>query len=91
MKPTVQYISQGRGGSVIYEDEQSQLRFYYEFGGGDCVSILFIPSPGEWEAATGRSLAERESILLFLAEQCRNDQVPGGYYKIKEEFIEWYR
>lgn len=91
MQPTLQYLSQGRGGSIVYKDEQSSIRFDYEFGGGDCVSFLFIPTLAEWESATGRSLAERASILQFIAEKCLHDQVPGGYFKIKDAFIEWYR
>ncbi len=91
MHQSLHYISEGRGGSVIYKDEQSSIRFYYEFGGGNCVAFLFLPTSTEWEAATGRPLADRDSILLFVAEQCLKDQVPGGYYKISDDFIELFR
>jgi len=90
MQRSITYSSQGRGGSVIYQDAQSSIRFYYEFGGGNCVAILFIPDMASWEKETGRPIAERDSILDFVARQCLHDQVSSGYFRISDQFIEFF-
>lgn len=85
------YDNQGRGGSVIYRDHISDVRFYFEFGGGDCVAIIFIPADDEWEKETGRSVNERASIIRFVATQALHDQVSNGSFQISEQSIELYR
>jgi hypothetical protein len=89
--PSIQYISDGRGGTVIYADETSSIRIYYEFGANDCVAILFIPTADRWEQETGRALSERNAILHWIAERVCQDQVSQGYYQITDGFIELYR
>lgn len=91
MKQRLEYVSQGRGGSLIYKDNDGQIRFYYEFGGGNCVAIIFIPSEAEWADQTGRPIAERNAILDFIAAQAITDQAPGCYYKISDNSIELFR
>lgn len=91
MQPSLQYQNQGRGGTVVYTDAISSIPFSFEFGGGDCVAIIFIPSPGEWVKNTGRTLDDRETVIRFVAQQCLHDQVSNGYYSISEHFIELHR
>lgn len=91
MKQTLKYASDGRSGRVIYQDVFSELSFYFEFGGGNCVAIIDIPGPKKWEKETKRALADRESIVQFIAEKCRQDQVPDGYYKISDNYIEFFK
>ena len=86
--PKLEYSEQGRDGYVIYKDEISTLKFYYEFGGGNCVVIISVPSASKWESQTKRSLSERETILKFVGEQATKDQVKNGYYQLKEGWIE---
>lgn len=91
MLPSLQYINEGRGGSVIYSDPVSSIRFYFEFGGGDCVAIIFIPSDKNWEKETGRPLAEKEIIVQFVAAMATQEQLGNGRYQVTENFIELYR
>lgn len=90
MKRKISYINQGRYGRVIYSDKVSNLDFYFEFGGGNCVAMINIPAPADWEKETGRNISERDEINRFIAEQAIHDQVPGGYYKIHEDYIGLY-
>lgn len=85
------YVSQGRGGYVVYKDDISEINFYYEFGGGDCVAIIFIPVPAKWMQETKRPLSEREDIISFVASQATRDQVSHGYSKITDLYIEIFR
>ena len=84
----LEYSSQGREGYVVYKDEISTLKFYYEFGGGNCVAIISVPKADKWESQTKRSVSERETILKFVAEQATKDQVKDGYFELKEACIE---
>lgn len=90
MKRQLHYISQGRGGTVVYRDSISTINFDYEFGGGNCVAIIFVPTTDEWVAQTKRPLADREAIIQFVAAQSLNDQVSGGHYKITYNAIELF-
>lgn len=90
MKQQLKYTSEGRSGHVIYKDEVSELSFYFEFGGGDCVAAIDIPDMKNWEKMTNRPLAERENIIAFIAEQSRKDQAPSGHYRISGHSIELF-
>ena len=54
--PKLEYSNQGREGYVIYKDDISTLKFYFEFGGGDCVAMISIPTEEKWEGQTKRSM-----------------------------------
>lgn len=85
------YINNGRGGTVIYKDDISEIKFDFEFGGGNCVAIIFTPTPDEWEYSTKRKFEERDAIIQFVAEQSLRDQVAGGYYSLYDSYIELYK
>lgn len=91
MAQELEYINQGRGGTVIYRDGDLELKLSFEFGGGDCVAIIFIPSPGEWARTTNKPLSERSNVLKFIAEQSIRDQAPNCTYELSDNFIEIYR
>ena len=91
MKRKLSYTSEGRAGHVIYTDSISVITLEYEFGGGNCIAIIFIPAANNWEKETNRPLSEREDILQFISSQATHDQVSNGYYEIKENFIEIYK
>ena len=90
MKQKLEYINKGKGGYVIYKDKQSTLQFYFEYGGGNCVAIIFVPTTSEWPETTKRPIEDRIMILTFVAEQAVKDQVPTGFYKISEDFIDLF-
>lgn len=91
MKRSLQYISMGRGGYVVYRDDISEIKFDYEFGGGDCIAIIFIPAENNWTRSTQRPLADRDAILQFVATQATRDQVSNGYFTLSDNFIEIYK
>lgn len=91
MNRSLRYLSDGRGGSVIYKDGVSEIKFYYEFGGGNCVAIIFVPKDVEWETETKRKLEDKSAIIEFVAKQALQDQVKGGTYEIEEQYINLYK
>jgi hypothetical protein len=91
MPKKLSYISIGRGGHVLYEDAAGKIKLEYEFGGGDCVAIIFVPSPAAWVLQTNRAAQERNVIIEFVAQQALKDQVSNGYYKISDNYIELFK
>lgn len=83
----VGYENEGRTGYVIFYRNDLTARFYYEFGGGDTVAIITIPTPERWEAETKMVLAERMTVLEFIAKRVIRDQAPGCKYFIGESDI----
>jgi len=49
----IKYVSEGRSGKVVYESAEATFALYYEFGGGDVVACIDIPSEQNWEKHTG--------------------------------------
>jgi hypothetical protein len=88
MKRKASYINKGRYGYVVYKDDQSELNLYFEFGGGDCVAIISVPTADEWEKTTKRPLADREPVLKFIAEQAIKDQAPNCTYVLSDNSID---
>ena len=91
MNRKLTYINQGRGGTVVYSDEKGEIKFDWEFGGGDCVAIIFVPGTANWHQATGRPVEDRLPVLTFVAEQAIIDQSPQGKSVISDQFIELWK
>ncbi len=87
MEKKLEYINQGRGGYVIYKDGQDDIKLFFEYGGGNCVAIIYVPIIEEWTIKTNRPIAERNLILTFVAEQVIKDQAPKCYYELSDTCI----
>ncbi len=87
-KQAVSYSDTGRGGYVVYNDAQGEIPMYFEFGGGNCVAIIDVPTTAEWTKKTKRLPAERAAILQFTAKQVIRDKAPNCYYRVLDNCIE---
>jgi hypothetical protein len=83
----VTYQNEGRYGYVIFLRNDISARFYYEFGGGDAVAIITVPTAEHWEKETKIPLADRAAILEFIAVRVLRDQAPNCKYFIGESDI----
>ena len=83
----VTYQNEGRSGYVIFHRNDVTTRFYYEFGGGDAVAIITIPTAEHWEKETKIPLADRATVLEFVAKRVLHDQAPNCKYFIGESDI----
>lgn len=88
MEKKLEYINEGRGGYVVYKDEQDDIRLFFEYGSGNCIAIIYVPTIAEWSTKTNRSVVDRNSILTFVAEQAIKDQAPKSYYELSDTCIE---
>lgn len=91
MAKKLSYISDGRGGTVLYKDDVGEIKFDYEFGGGNCVAIIFVPTLAVWVQHTNRLPEERDGIIEYVAQTALRDQVSNGYYKISGNYIELFK
>ena len=87
MEQKLEYINEGRGGYVVYKDGRVDIKLYFEYGGGNCVAIIDVPSSNEWTNKTNLPITERNSILTFVAEQAIKDQAPKSYYELSDTCI----
>lgn len=90
--PRLHYSSMGRGGYVRFENNLTSFELWWEFGGGNALALIDIPSEKDWEATTKIPLAQREETLRFIAEQVIQDQASGrGTYAWDDHTLTIYQ
>lgn len=87
----IQYVSTGRDGYIIFNEDGKTARFEMEMGGGDCMFFILLPESIHWENNTGFLLADRDRIIEHIARMTQRDQAGGAEYKINEREIVYYR
>jgi hypothetical protein len=60
---SVEIITRGRCGDILYREDGGQIVFSWEFGGGNVVAIIYGPSEKEWIAACPWAKGRREMIF----------------------------
>ena len=83
----VSFDSSGRSGYVTYDSPEGRLRMYYEFGGGDVIAIIDVPTEAKWAAATAIPLEKRMEILHFVGKTAVQLQTRNGSYEIQDACI----
>lgn len=86
----IRYSSDGRSGHVHYESPETIFTLYYEFGGGDVVACIDIPSPQDWQKHTGLPVEQRDEVLNFIGGQVVQDQTRSGSFKIEGNWLNIY-
>jgi len=79
----VAYVNEGRSGRVVFTQGLKTFDMYFEFGGGDTLAIIDVPSEAEWGAKTGIPVAMRGAILEFVGKSVVRDQTGGGWGRIE--------
>lgn len=90
--PKISYSSDGRSGYVHYRSKAGNFDMYYEFGGGNVVVGINVPSSNDWVAQTGIPLEQREEVLNQIGQQVVKDQTTNGRgsFKIEGNFLNIY-
>jgi len=79
MAGKINIIQKGPSGTVQYIEgflKKNVCEFYFEFGGGDTVAIIWIPAENEWDAKYPWAGGRRKEIITFVAEEVRRKQSP---------------
>ncbi len=89
--PKLSYESQGRGGTIWFENYDTRFDMWWEFAGGDALIILAIPTEARWEADTKLPLSARKDTLTFIGEQIMADKISGnGSFIVGENVMTFY-
>jgi hypothetical protein len=84
----VEIEDQGRGGTIRFRRGASDLLFHYEFGAGNALALIFVPTDEEWEAQTGLPGTERLPVLDFVATRVIAQKAGGSRYALKGNVLE---
>jgi hypothetical protein len=76
MTRSVTIIENGRDGAVRYTENGRTINGYWEFGGGDVITIVSMGSREEWAKSHGWASASRASILRFVADETIRQRAP---------------
>lgn len=74
----------GRSGSVDYHEPEGHLSFYWEFGGGDTVALLWGGDAAAWSARHPWASARRREILERVAQEVVRQKAPTCRAEIDE-------
>lgn len=89
--PKLEYLDQGRTGTIFLLTCGRKIPFYYEMGASPVQYYIEIPTVEKWEEITGIPLNKRRETLLFIAHQVKKDQAPSWRFEIAENAILYYR
>jgi len=81
MAGKVNIIQNGQSGTVQYIEgifKKNICEFYWEFGGGDTVAIITLPTEDKWDAKFPWASGRRKEIVSFVAEEVRRTQSPSS-------------
>lgn len=84
----VEFVDQGRGGSIFYVKGKLRVLFGWEFATGRSFMHIDVPRESEWEKSTGLPLSERMAVLELLAQAVCNAQLTSKGYVIHDAHIE---
>ncbi|HEV7927094.1 MAG TPA: hypothetical protein VGR14_17190 [Verrucomicrobiae bacterium] len=84
----------GPSGHVRYYEGASVASFYWEFGGGDIVAIIYIGQPSEWGKQHPWAADRRHEILERMIQEVIRQRAPtckadidekAGYVYLREQ------
>lgn len=86
---TVESGFHGREGRVVFRHRTAAFTMYVEFGGGDVVATVDVPSEQMWTRSTGLEVELRRPLLQFIGESLVHQQLGGGRgrFEIHDRYI----
>jgi predicted RNA-binding protein with TRAM domain len=90
---SVEVVESGRSGSIGYREAAGFISFYWEFGGGDTVAIIWIEDLAVWSTRHPWAVERRREILERVAREVVRQRAPtcradideqSGYIYIRE-------
>lgn len=72
----VRVTEDGRSGYVTYREAGGELRFYWEFGGGDAVTLISVGTAAEWEKRHPWAAPRRDEILQRVMAEVIRQRAP---------------
>jgi hypothetical protein len=81
---SVAIAENGRSGSILYQEKINSISFYWEFGGGDTVVIIWVEDSSVWSTRYPWAFARRREILERIALEVVRQKTPTCHADIDE-------
>lgn len=85
MRQRVVIVENGRDGTVRYAGTAGTIDGYWEFGGGDVITIVSMGSREEWAQSYAWAVDSRAAILRFVADETIRQRAPTCVADIDED------
>ena len=83
----VKVVERGRYGDLLVKINNDRFTFYWEFGGGDCVATINVPTPSEWGKSKTSRIYNRKLFLTALANEICRLKCNGCRYQINDSSL----
>ena len=87
----IQINQDGRSGDITLTLASGSHRFWWEFGGGDCIAFIDVPDARQWQAIPALAPHSRDALLAWLAREVSSRQCAGARIVISDSAIELHR
>lgn len=77
----------GRNGYVHVVVDGHRLRFYWEYGGGNCIATVAVPNPADWNTLDPHREFERDAFLAGLAREIARHECPRATIEFAPEAV----
>jgi hypothetical protein len=68
--------ARGPSGSIYYKEQSAVIEFYWEFGGGDVVMIIWIPDSSAWDSQYPWAAGRRLEIIDRMTQEVIRQKLP---------------
>ena len=82
---SVKIVESGRSGSIEYRDSAGRMSFYWEFGGGDTIAIIWVGDLASWSKKYPWAIDDRRMILERVAHEVIRQKAPTCRADIDEK------
>jgi hypothetical protein len=89
--PKIRVTDCGRSGTVHFESDETRFELWWEFGFGNALIVVDVPSAEKWEKITQLPLERRMSVLNFIGEHLVFQETYGkGSFLIMDNALTIY-
>jgi hypothetical protein len=81
----IDVVEKGRSGSIEYREAGGSISFYWEFGGGDTVAIVWVGDMALWSTRYPWAIDHRPGVLERVAHEVVRQKVPWCRADIDEK------
>ena len=82
---TVQIVTKGPYGSVIYQEGSHSASFPWEFGGGNIIAIIHLTPSSEWSEKYPWAAGRRDEIVERMVNDVIRQKAPDCTPSITEQ------
>lgn len=82
---SVEILESGRSGSIGYREAAGFISFYWEFGGGDTVAIIWVEDLAAWNTRYPWAVGRRREIMERVARDVVRQKAPTCRAEIDEQ------